>query len=178
MNADDFSGKSFLDELYRQTKGDLAARVSMYNVGATLGLSKSESASLAESLMVENLVELKTLAGGIGITSDGLAILGVTAVTHVATNQTLCFSNGPLATDQDRRMIEQIVKQIKDSLSGHTVAYDYLEEIVIDLKTIDLHMLSPRPKIAVLRALLRSLHEALVAADIKQTATMLNPLIN
>ena len=150
----------------------------MYDVGATLGLSKAESGSLAESLMVEGLVELKTLAGGIGITSEGLAILGITAAAPVAAGQTPCFGSGPLATDSDLRMIGQIVGRIKDSIAGQSVGYDCLEEIVIDLKTIELHMLSPRPKVPVLRALLRSLHEAFVAADIKQTATMLKPLID
>lgn len=178
MNPEDLPGKNFLDELYQQTKGDKAAQASMYDVGETLGMSRAESGSLAESLMVEGLVELKTLAGGIAITSDGLAILGVTAASHVATEQTLCFSSGPLATDRDRQTIDQIVQQIKDSIAGGSVDYDSLEEIVIDLKTIELHMLSPRPKVPVLRALLRSLHEALVAADITQSATMLKPLIN
>ena len=109
MNPDDLPGKSFLDELYLRTKGDSAAQVSMYDVGATLGLSKAESGSLAESLMVEGLVELKTLAGGIGITSEGLAILGITAAAPVAAGQTPCFGSGPLATDSDLRMIGQIV---------------------------------------------------------------------
>lgn len=178
MNPEDLPGKSFLDELHLQTKGDRTARVSMYDVGATLGLSRAESGSLAESLMVEGLVELKTLAGGIAITSEGLAILGVTATGQGAAEQAPSFSSGPLATDRDRQMIGQIVGQIKDSIAGHSVGYDRLEEIVIDLKTLELHMLSPRPKVPVLRALLRSLYEALVAADIKQAATMLKPLID
>jgi hypothetical protein len=173
MNPEDLPGKSFLDELYLQTKGDPAARVSMYDVGAAVGMSRDESGSLAESLIVEGLVELKTLAGGIGITNDGLAILGVFGPIHNAVDQVLQLSSGPVANDDDILTITQVVRQIKDALSGHQIAYDCLEQIVIDLKTIELHLLSPRPKTAVFKAIIHSLHDALVTAGVKETATML-----
>ena len=177
MNPDDLTIKSFLDELYRQTKGDLNTQVSMYEVGSGIGLNKSEAGSLAESLMVDGLVELKTLAGGIAITSEGLANLGFSVPSAPAGTQSLHFSKGLVTNDQDRQVIQLVTRQIKDSLSGHSTSYDNLEEMVIDLKTIELHMLSPRPKVAIVRELLRSLHAALVAADIKTMAYALKPLL-
>lgn len=178
MNPEDLPGKSFLDELYLQTKGDLAAQVSMYDVGAAVGMTRDESGSLAESLIVEGLVELKTLAGGIGITSDGLAILGVFEAKNNTVDHALHFSSGPVASDNDLQTIMQIVRQIKDALSGHRITYDCLEEIVIDLKTVELHLLSPRPKTAVFKALIRSLHDALAAAGLRETAAMLIALLD
>lgn len=178
MDPDDLTAKSFLDELYRLTHGDMAAQVSMYDVGSTLGLDKVESGSLAETLIYEGLVELKTLAGGIGITSEGLARLGMAAPADTAAEATLAFSNGPVINERDRLMIEKIIRQMKEGVTRQPVAYDSLEEIVIDLKTIELHLLSPRPKVSVLRALLRSVHEALVSADITtESAAELKALI-
>jgi hypothetical protein len=177
MDPDNLTAKNFLDELYRLTHGDMAAQVSMYDVGSTLGLNKVESGSVAETLIVEGLVELKTLAGGIAITSDGLANLGIAAPADTAADTTLAFSNGPVINDRDRLMIEKIIRQIKEGITGQPVAYDSLEEIVIDLKTIELHLLSPRPKVSVLRALLRSVHEALVSAGIANSAAELKALI-
>jgi len=173
MNLDELHGRNFLDELYRQTKGDTAAQVSMYEVGAVLGLSKGEAGSLAETLIVDGLVELKTLAGGVGITDEGLASLGLAAPSIAAAGEAISLSHGPVATEQDRQTIAELVRQIKDSLSGRSLTYDQLEEIVIDLKTVELHLLSPKPKIAVLRELCRSLHDALAAAGLKETAAEL-----
>ena len=173
MDFDELHGKNFLDELYRQTKGDTAAQVSMYEVGAALGLNKGEAGSLAESLIVDGLVELKTLAGGIGITNEGLTSLGLAASAGPVAGATFSLSHGPVATEQDRQTIAELVRRIKDSLSGKSLAYAQLEEIVIDLKTVELHLLSPKPKLAVLRELFRSLHDALATAGIKETAAVL-----
>ena len=177
MDLDELQGRNFLDELYRQTKGDTTVQVSMYEVGAALGLNKGEAGSLAESLIVDGLVELKTLAGGIGITNEGLTSLGIAAPAGPVAGATFSLSHGPVATEQDRQTIAELIRQIKDSLPGRTLPYDCLEEIVIDLKTVELHLLSPKPKIAVLRELFRSLHDALAAAGIKETATVLKAVV-
>ena len=177
MDLDELHGRSFLDELYRQTKGDTAVQVSMYEVGTAIGLDKGQAGSLAESLIVDGFVELKTLAGGIGITNEGLASLGLTAPAGPAVDAALSFSHGAVATENDQQTVAELVRQIKDSLPGRSLPYDSLEEIVIDLKTVELHLLSPKPKIAVLRELFRSLHDALVAAGIKETAAVLKAVI-
>lgn len=176
MDLDELHGRNFLDELYRQTRGDTAVQVSMYEVGAALGLNKGEAGSLAESLIVDGLVELKTLAGGIGITDEGLASLGFAAPSGPAAGAAISLSSGPVATEQDRLTIADLIRQIKDALPGRSLAYEQLEEIVIDLKTVELHLLSPRPKVAVLRELCRSLHDALAAAGI-ETATVLKAVV-
>lgn len=178
MDLDELQGRNFLDELYRQTKGDTTVQVSMYEVGATLGLNKGEAGSLAESLIVDGLVELKTLAGGIGITNEGLASLGLAAPAGPAAGAEFSLSHGPVAIEKDRQTVAELVRQIKDSLPGRSLPYDSLEEIVIDLKTVELCLLSPKPKIAVLRELFRSLHDVLANADIKETAALLKAVID
>lgn len=177
MELDELQGKQFLDQLYRQTGGDTAVQVSMYEVGTALGLERGEAASLAESLIVDGLVELKTLAGGIGITDEGLASLGFAAPAGPAAAVTVSLSPGPVTTEQDRQIIAELIRRIKASLSGRSLAYDKMEEIVIDLKTIELHLLSPRAKTGVLREVCRSLHQALAAAGIEEAAAALKAVV-
>ncbi len=64
--------KKFLLELFRQTKGSMSAKASMYDVGAAIGLDKPEAKRMAEEMMALNLIEVRTLSGGIAITGDGL----------------------------------------------------------------------------------------------------------
>ncbi len=62
----------FLVELYLETQGDPSIKVSMYDIGETLGLDRTVSSRTAEELIGTGLAEIKTLNGGIGITADGV----------------------------------------------------------------------------------------------------------
>ena len=161
MDSENPNSKIFLAELHRQTKGDMQAQVSMYVIGAAIGLAKNEAGSLAEELMVAGLVELQTLAGGISITRDGLSSLGISAPQPAVNDDgEQRFGKGTIADKGDRELLCRLVLAVKSSLPGLDIEYQQLEEIVIDIKTIDVQLLSPAPKIAVLRELLRSLHGA------------------
>lgn len=177
MNLDDVISKSFLTELHQQTKGDLQAQVSMYEVGAAIGLAKGEAGSRAEELMVGGLVELRTLAGGISITPEGLAALGLAVPSPPVANQDICLSPGPVVNAADRRLLEGLVEEIKQGLPGAKLGSASLEGAIFDLKTIEVHLLSPYPKIAVVRELLRSLLESFQAGDSKKVVTKLAGLI-
>ena len=57
--------KSFLRQLYQMSDGDTDTAVSMYDIGAILGLEKSAAGTIAEDLIIDGYAELKTLSGGI-----------------------------------------------------------------------------------------------------------------
>jgi hypothetical protein len=177
MDINDLNLKSYLEELYRQTAGNTEAQVSMYDLGAAIGLDKAEAGSVAEQLMVQGQVELRTLAGGISITPEGLAFLGFAVATAASAESDFSLGKGPVADDNDRRTIDRLTEEIKEALSGLSVEYDLLEEIIFDLKTIEVQMLSPKPKIAVVREIMRSLHNALAAADAGKIADLLKTVI-
>ena len=161
MDSENLNSKTFLAELHRQTKGDMQSQVSMYTVGAAIGLAKGEAGSLAEELMVSGLVELRTLAGGISITRDGLSSLGISAPQPAGDNDgEQRLGKGTIADKGDRELLCRLIETVKASLPALAIEYEQLEEIVIDIKTIDVQLLSPAPKIAVFRELLRSLHAA------------------
>jgi hypothetical protein len=177
MDINDLNLKSYLEELYRQTAGNPEMQVSMYDLGAAIGLDKAEAGNVAEQLMVQGQAELRTLAGGISITVEGLAFLGIAAPTAASAESGLYLGTGPVADEDDRRTIHLLTQEIKNALSDHSIKYDLLEEIILDLKTIDTQMLSPKPKIGVLREIIRSLHHALAEAGAARTAELLQTVI-
>ncbi len=177
MDIDDLMIKGFLEQLYRQTGGDAENIVSMYDVGAVIGLGKSEAGNLAEQLIVQGQVELKTLSGGVSITADGLMVLGISAPLANSPESDLRLGNGPVVNDADRDNIDRIIQKIKEELSDQSLEYDLLEEIIIDLKTIEVYMLSPRPKVSVLLEIFRSLKDAFETVRSSKIATLLTTII-
>ncbi len=177
METEEGKSKEYLEELYRRTGGDTDVQVSMYEVGIAIGLEKSEAGSLAEELMVQGQTELRTLAGGISITVDGLATLGIAVAAPQSAERGFQLSKGPVAEDADRRTMQLLTEKIRKGISGVKLDYDLLEEIVLDLKTIEVQMLSPKPKIAILREIVRSLHAALETAHAGETAAQLRTVL-
>ena len=45
----------------------------MYDIGGLLGMDRDTASSMAQELMGQQLAEIRTLSGGIGISADGAA---------------------------------------------------------------------------------------------------------
>lgn len=180
MDNDDLTITSYMEELYRLTGGDIECLVSMYDVGATIGLDKNAAGSLAEQLMVQGLAELKTLSGGITITIEGLSSLGVSVSTPSADAGTgyLQLGKETIITDSDRQTIQLLTEEVKSVVREHKIDYSLLEEIVIDLKTIEVQLLSPHPKTRIFTELFRSLQSVLSSAKADDIAAKLGAAMN
>ena len=176
MDLDNPEAKAYLFELYTQTKGDTNARVSMYDVGAVLGLEKTDAGAMAQDLIIQGYAELKTLSGGIGITLQGLELLQIEIVPE-SNLETLSLGTGPVLDGQGKKTVEKIIQDIKDSLIQTKQTYAQKEELVIDIKTIEVQMLSPSPKTKIIREVLRSLHNNFVIFGSKDLSNALNSLI-
>lgn len=173
MTTDDITTTSYLNELYQQTEGDVDKQASMYEVGIAIGLDKSNAGSLAEELMVQGKVELKTLSGGIGITTEGLAFLGIAVTSSQVSGGDLKLSEGPVASDSDKSAIEEMTAEVRAIISKNQLEYAFVEEIVLDLKTVEVQMLSPHPKTAILREIFRSLQNCFETAKCDDIAATL-----
>lgn len=174
MDAINPESVRYLNELYQRTEGDAGAQVSMFDVGAAMGLEKEAARRLAEDLIAEGLIEIKTLSGGIGITAQGIDIAQPAGGIGAGTK--LDLGNGPLLEEKGRQALEHVLTEIKNSLASGPAPYARLEEMVMDIKTIDIQLLSPRPKTAVIREVLRSLQDGLavsgaagLAAEVEKT---------
>lgn len=153
---------AYLAQLNILTNGDPAAQVSMYAVGESLGIDRDEAARLAETLFMGGHAELKTLSGGIGITAMGLQALGISPA-GTGGPVSLSLSNERVMTDLDREHTNTMVRKIRSAMTNGADAFEALESVVIDLKTIEVHLLSPAPKNAVVRELFASVRESLPA---------------
>lgn len=160
MDSDQISSTAYLQELYNNTQGNLETQVSMYDVGLAIGIEKTEAGKIAEDLMVQGYVELKTLAGGISITGEGLSLLGFSAPSSTATDKEYALSAGPLVNDNDRTIIAAIVSNIHEEFTALGPDFSMAEQLVLDLKAIDIHLLSRAPKTAVILALFGSIAES------------------
>jgi len=171
MNTEDYT-KSFLDQLYNMTGGDMENQASMYEVGSNIGLDRGEAGSLGEDLMVQGLVELKTLAGGVSLTQDGLKLLGISSHPGGGSGKQPRLSSELFTTQDDLGLLEDLLTLIRNTISTHNAEFTAIEELVIDLKTIEVQLLSPKPKNSVIRPLLQAIAQTLQGIKADTAATI------
>lgn len=177
MEIDSPESNAFLFELYTQTRGDVDAQTSMTDVGNALGLDKAAAGALAEALFIQEFAELKTLSGGIGITRKGLDLLQV-KLPPKAGAPFDGLGTGPVLESQGQASVERIVHEIKTGLYQASPAYEQVEEMMMDIKTIETQMLSPRPKVGIIREGLQSLNGCIKKTGPKALTRQLENLIN
>jgi hypothetical protein len=156
----------FLVELYHRTLGDGSVKVSMYDIGESLGLDRKLSLRTAEELIGTGLAEIKTLSGGIGITTDGITEaqqLGASLPDNAASN--ISLQDTPVLDESVHQAVEQVVTELKGQTGQYTLNFDLLAELMADLKTIDAQLSSPSPKTAIIRECFRSIVEVLQSVD-------------
>ena len=156
----------FIVELYHRTQGDGSVKVSMYDIGESLGLDRKLSLRTAEELIGTGLAEIKTLSGGIGITAEGVAEaqgLGASLQENVGTN--ISLQDVPVLDKSVHQAVEQLVTTLKGQTNQFSLNFDSLAELMADLKTIDAQLASPNPKTAIIRECFRSIVGVLKAVD-------------
>lgn len=169
MTAPENEAARFLKQLYTATKGDLTAQQSMHDVGAAIGLDREQAGKVAENLIGEGLVEVKTLSGGVGITAEGIKTAQASGAPPQGAAD-MSLGDGPVIQDEGRAAVDILLTTIKSGIAQGQTPYARLEEVVVDIKTIEVQMLSPRPKTTVIKAVLASLQQALAAAGLTNLA--------
>ena len=159
MDFDSPQAESYLRALYSATDGNVETVVSMYDIGIPLGLERAEAGALAEELMVEGLVELRNLSGGISITAQALKALDIQVATPAGNEKVL--GEDIFLSAEAREAVEEMAEFARAETASLRGDYGHLEELVIDLKSLEVQLLSPRPKTAILREILRSVTASL-----------------
>jgi hypothetical protein len=158
----DEAGQQFLIQLFEQTSGDPSAQVSMYDVGEGLGLDRDTSSRVAESLIGLQLVEIRTLSGGIGISTEGAnEVKRLTGGVSAADGSPGKLTDQPIMDTNSCRGVEQAAGDLKSKAGNLGLDFDGLSELMADLKTIDAQLGSSRPKTAIIRECLCSLKTVL-----------------
>jgi hypothetical protein len=170
--------KAFINALRAQTDAGGPQQASMYAVGESLGMDRQEAQRAAEALIGMGLVEVRTLAGDIGLSDDGAALCDALAGPGAgADTDADSLGNGPIMTDADRRVTETIVGQVKYLAGDKSWVFDTLNDLMADLKTIDAQLLSSRPKTAIIKECFRSIRQLLADAGYPEVAGAVDGLL-
>lgn len=174
----DETGRRFLVELFIQTKGDISSQVSMYDIGVKLGLDKEAAARVAEGLMVLELVELRTLSGGIGITTDGLEEVRKLGVDlDVSEGAGPKLGNALILENATRHAVDHITAVLKTQAGNMGLDFEVLTELIADLKTIDAQLISSRPKTAIIRECFKSIKGVLENVGEKESVIRIKGML-
>ncbi len=166
MDEIDDIGRRFLIQLFDQTSGDSAAQVSMYELGDLLGLDRETASRVAQELMGFMLIEIRTLSGGIGISTEGSHMVRKLAGPRAAAGgQSRRLGNGPVLDSADREAVEKAVSEVKGQTGSLGLDFDSLTELMADLKTIDAQLGSTRPKTEIVRQCFYSVLEILKGSE-------------
>ena len=154
----DETGQQFLIQLFEQTGGDSSAQTSMYDIGEGLGMDRDTSSRIAETLIGLQLVEIRTLSGGIGISTEGAdEVKRLTGGLPPAGGSPGRLTDQPVMDPVSTQGVEQAAGELKSQAGNLGLDFDGLSELMADLKTIDAQLGSSRPKTAIIRECLRSI---------------------
>ena len=123
---------------------------------------REEAPELAETLMGLQLVEIRTLSGGIGISTEGAGevkrLMGGAALTGELHGK---LTDQSIMDQISSQAVEQAAGELKSKAGNLGLDFEGLSELMADLKTIDAQLGSSRPKTAIIRECLHSLKETL-----------------
>ena len=174
----DKNEKDFLLYLYRETGGDPSVQVSMYEAGSALGFDREASSRVTEDLIGWEMVELRTLSGGIGISEKAIKEIEDSGLAANERADSLAtFGEDSIIDDHARQVVEQITAELKNRAGSLGLDFDCLSAVLADLKTIDAQLDSPQPKTAILRECFRSLKAALESVEADETADRIGRLL-
>jgi hypothetical protein len=174
----DDSGKRFLIALYDAAGGDISVTASMYDIGTAAGLDRDGASRVAEDLIGLQLLEIKSLSGGVSLSKEGAeAAVKLGAAPAGAEEAGKRLGEDPIIDETAGQAVEQVASEIKSNIGGMNLGYDILCDLVADLKTIDAQMSSSRPKTAVIRECFRSIEEILEKAGLRDNADSINRLL-
>jgi hypothetical protein len=171
----DNDSREFLLEIYTQANGDANKQVSMYTVGAKLGLDKSAASKRAQDLIGLGFIDVRTLSGGVALTDNGIEAALAFGATDSSAPDAPRLGVDPVVSEAICAEIETMVGGIKSCIGDLGLEFVQLEEMMADLKTVDAQLASPRPKNEIMRICLKGLAGMLQGSE---TAPLKKRLVN
>jgi hypothetical protein len=153
--------RDFLLELHRSTEGKPDAQVSMYTIGEAFGLDRDASTAVAEDLMAQGLVEIRTLAGAIGLSGQGADLMAGEPDNGGGDSLRL-GTTSPLTASQCEG-VDALLTRLKSELGQSGLAFEALSEMIADIRTIETQMTSPNPKTIIVRECFSSMLQTAIA---------------
>jgi len=157
----DEPARQFLKRLFDQTGGQTSRQISMYAIGAELGWDREAASQAAQDLMASGLVDIRTLSGGIGLSTEGAAVVQATLDSVSRRPAMPRLATSRIMDKAACEAVERVCDAIKAQAGSLGLDFDTLAELMADLKTIAGQIGSSRPKTAIVRESLRSLEGVL-----------------
>ncbi|MDJ0666821.1 MAG: hypothetical protein QNJ61_06075 [Desulfobacterales bacterium] len=172
----DPTSRQFLETLYAQTGADTAIQISMYDLGASMGLDRDQSTFTAEDLMAEGIIEIRTLSGNVGLSENGKALFQDEDGKDADRPDNRLGHGSPI-DERQRALVDKLLAALKVEIGEPSLSYEALAEIVADLRTVDAQMASPRPKTMIIRVCLESVRDGAAAQSVPRWRTLLDKLL-
>ena len=173
----DNAERQFLCRVFQAANGNPDVQVDMYAVGEEEGLERDAARRLAETLIGWELVEIRTLAGGISMTSSGLAFLDEAGIVAAPEPVGEALGQGPVLDSTDLQRIQRLSADLKARAGERSWHFSALDEFMADLRTLEAQLASPKPKTAVIRACLQSIADNLTEAGSRENLTRVRRLL-
>ncbi|MFH1137020.1 MAG: hypothetical protein V1816_13175 [Pseudomonadota bacterium] len=148
FDKDDLERK-MLEEIRQATSGGPGRTASMWPIGQKLGLDRGRTEDVAMGLVAEGLLEIKSLSGGLGLTEDGLKLLGSAGGADDSAPPDLAGFLTALARDLPALRLEPAARR----------------DLELDLQTLQLQGKRTAPLPGVVGATLQAVEAALKTAD-------------
>ena len=156
----DENGKKFIFALFDHVNGDLSAKVSMYEIGEKIGLDRDAAAKTSEMLIAGDLVEIKTLSGGVGIARHAVdEIRQMQDTSSGEKKQMVPLGDAPVLSQIEIQAVEAMIHKIKNAINEWGLSFEELAGVIADVKTIEIQLTSPAPKTAIIRDCFRSVRQ-------------------
>ena len=172
------SSLRFFRALFVKTGGDTQKQVSMQDIGNESGLDKSASKNIAEELMSLELIDIRTLSGGIGLTEEGVnaAQRWFADISGIST-AAMTLGNLPVVGEKNGAIILEILTGLKHRIGKLGMEFDDLTEVLADIQSLDAQMRSSRPKTAIVRECFRSMLPALARSSETETLSRIKSFL-
>ena len=152
--------RQLFEAIFTKTKGNASSQFSMYTIGMELGLSKDESRIASENLMGENLIDIRSLSGSIGLTQDGVEF----GMEHLEGKSVKGNRTGPLTREKildenGVKSLEVAIIQLKAGFGAMGLSFESASEFMADVRSAEAQLASPKPKTAIIREALCSIRD-------------------
>ena len=171
----DGKSRAYLKLLVERTDGDSNRQVSMYDIGTEIDLDRDASQQIAEMLMAEAFVEIRSLSGAIGITRLGLDAVDELTRDAPLSRETLCTT--AIMDETGIKLVEKTTSEIKSRCGNIGLKFDTITEMIADLKSIDAQLFSPKPKTVIVREALSAIRKILESAGERKCSAKIGELL-
>lgn len=148
--------EAFFSALVQMTEGDISHQVSMSEVGASIGLDKAASSRAVEELIGHGLLDIRTLSGAVGLTEEG----GKLAQERMTSSEScIGIGQGVVVGEAAKEGVTTLLFEIKNCVGSLNLAFDRMNQVVIDVRTLETQLSAPHPWTAIVRECLKAIAE-------------------